>query len=68
MLGLIGLAMMLALTILYFNEIGWPLLAGAWLIILAAPFLWFLGVSGVIVLLIQGAVVGGLFLKSKSEG
>jgi hypothetical protein len=29
MLGLIGLAMMLALTILYFNEIGWPLLAGA---------------------------------------
>jgi hypothetical protein len=66
MIGLVGLALMLALTFLYFNDIGWPLLAGAWLIILAVPLLVLIGVSGWIVLLIQGAVIGGLYFKAQS--
>ena len=68
MLGLIGIALMIALSVLHFNEIGWPLLLGAWAIVLLAPFLLLVGVSGWLILLVQAAVVAGLYLKAKSEG
>jgi hypothetical protein len=67
MLGLIGIAVLIAMTVMYFNEIGWQLLVGAWAIVLLAPLLVLVGVSGWIILLVQGAVVGGLYLKAKSE-
>ena len=68
MLGLIGIALMITLSVLYFNEIGWRWLLGAWAIVLLAPFLVLVGVSGWLVLLLQAAVVAGLYLKAKSEG
>jgi hypothetical protein len=68
MLGLIGIALMIALSVMYFNEIGWQLLLGAWAIVLFAPLLIMIGVSGWLILLLQGAVVAGLYLKAKSEG
>jgi hypothetical protein len=68
MLGLIGIALMIAMTFMYFNEIGWPFLLGAWAIVLLSPLLVLVGVSGWIVMILQGAVVGGLYLKVKSDG
>lgn len=68
MLGLIGIALMIALSVLHFNEIGFRTLLGAWAIVLLAPFLLLAGVSGLLVLLIQAVVVAGLYLKAKSEG
>jgi hypothetical protein len=68
MLGLIGIAVLIAVTFMYFNEIGWPMLLGAWAIVLLSPLLVLVGVSGWIILIIQGAVVGGLYLKAKSGG
>ena len=66
MLGLIGIALMIAMTFMYFNEIGWQFLLGGWTIILLAPLLMLVGLSGWIILLLQGIVVGGLYLKAKS--
>ena len=68
MLGLIGIAVMIAMSVMYFNEIGWQLLLGAWAIVLLAPLLLLVGVSGWLILLLQGVVVAGLYLKAKSEG
>jgi hypothetical protein len=68
MLGLIGIALMITLSVLYFNELGWRWLLGAWAIVLLAPFLLLVGVSGWLILLLQGAVVASLYLKAKSEG
>ena len=67
MLGLIGIAVLIAVTFMYFNEIGWPMLLGAWAIVLLSALLVLVGLSGWIVLIIQGAVIGGLYLKAKSE-
>jgi len=66
MLGLIGFAFMLAISIIYFNEIGWPVLAGAWAIILFLPLLVFIGVPGFLVLLVQIVVVAGVYIKAKN--
>lgn len=66
MIGLVGLAMMIAITFLYFNELGWPLLVGAWAIVLFLPLLTLVGISGWLVLLVQCAVVGGLYFKAQS--
>jgi len=68
MLGLIGIALMIALSVLHFNEIGWRWLLAAWAIVLLAPFLLLVGVNGWLILLVQAAVVAGLYLKAKSEG
>lgn len=67
MLGLIGIVVLIVISVMYFNEIGWQILLGAWAIVLLAPLLVLIGISGWIVLLLQGAVVGGLYLKAKSE-
>jgi hypothetical protein len=67
MLGLIGLVLMIAMTFMYFNELGLKFLAGAWAIILLAPFLLLVGISGWIVLIVQMAVIGGVYLKAKSS-
>ena len=67
MLGLLGIALMIALSVMYFNEIGWQMLLGAWAIVLLAPLLIVIGVSGWLILLLQAAVVAGLNLKAKSE-
>lgn len=66
MLGLIGLVFMLVMTFMYFNELGWQILAGAWAIILLTPFLQLVGVSGWIVVMVQVAVVAGVYVKAKS--
>ena len=66
MLGLIGIALMITLSVLYFNEIGLRWLLGAWAIVLLAPFLLLVGVNGWLILLLQAAVVAGLYLKAKS--
>lgn len=63
MIGLVGMALMVAMTFLYFNEIGWQLLAAAWLIVLLLPLVTLIGISGWLVLLVQAAVVGGLYFK-----
>ena len=62
-MGLIGMALMVAMTFLYFNEIGWQLLVVAWLIVRLLPLVTLVGVSGWLVVLIQAAVVGGLYFK-----
>lgn len=67
MIGLIGIAVMIVLSVLYFNEIGWQWLLGAWAIVLLAPVLVFVGVSAWLTFLLQSAVVAGLYLKAKSE-
>ena len=67
MLGLFGLVFMLVISVMYFNEIGWKILLGAWLVILALPFTQLIGVSGWIVVLVQAVVVGGVYVKAKSE-
>ena len=46
MFGLVGLVLMVVMTFMYFNELGWKILAGAWLIILLLPLLQLVGVSG----------------------
>lgn len=66
MMGLVGMALMVAMTFLYFNEIGWQLLVVAWLIVLLLPLVTLVGVSGWLVVLIQAAVVGGLYFKVQS--
>lgn len=66
MLGLVGLVFMLVMTFMFWNELGWQILLGAWAIILLAPFLQFVGVSGWIVVIIQIAVVAGVYAKARS--
>jgi hypothetical protein len=65
--GVIGLALMLTITFLYAGELGWPLLLGAWAIVLAAPLLLLVGLSGTLVFALQGLVIGGLFIKVKMD-
>ena len=66
MLGIVGLAMMIAITFLYFNELGWPLLLGAWAIVLVLPLLTLVRISSWLVVLVQTVVVGGLYFKAQS--
>jgi hypothetical protein len=66
MLGLVGLVFMLVMTFMYWNELGWQFLLGAWAIILLSPMLQFVGVSVWIVVMIQIAVVAGVYAKAKS--
>ena len=67
-MGLIGLVVMLVMSFMYFNQIGWKVLLGAWLIILLFPLVAIVvGISGWLVLLVQMAVVAGVYLKAKSE-
>jgi hypothetical protein len=67
MFGLVGFVLMVVMTFMYFNELGWKILAGAWLIILLLPLLLLVGVSGWIVALVQAVVVGGVYVKARSE-
>lgn len=55
---------MLVLTFMYFNELGWKVLGGAWLIILLVPFIQLVGISGWVVVLVQAVVVGGVYVKA----
>ena len=67
-MGLIGLVVMLVMSFMYFNQIGWKVLLGAWLIILLFPLVAIVvGISGWLVLLVQMAVVAGVYLQAKSE-
>lgn len=66
MIGIVGLALMIAITFLYFNELGWPILVGGWVVVLFIPLITLVGISGWIVLLVQMAVIGGLYFKAQS--
>ena len=46
MIGLVGWALLIAITFLYFNELGWAILVGAWVIVLFLPLLTLLGITG----------------------
>jgi hypothetical protein len=67
-MGLIGLVVMIVMTFMYFNEIGWKFLLGAWLIIIAFPLVAIaVGINGWVVLMVQMLTIGGVYLKAKSE-
>lgn len=64
-MGLVGLGLMVALTILYREELGWGLIAAAWIGILGVGLLSVV-LNGWIVLLIQATIIGGLYMKAKA--
>jgi hypothetical protein len=65
MLGLVGLALMIALTVLYHGELGWGTIILGWVAVIGAGLL-VLVLPGLVVMLIQSAIITVLYMKANA--